>query len=1047
MISPSHDSAQLVGMYIAVLLMTGFTVLSVTALRRRSANKKCVLSLTFLLGGWTIATLGVAISRQAQLGPVAQMISSLVFVVLVIASFVLGIIGLVEFSVHRGRYRRGRKRAIFALVLDGLAVTFAIAGAVRAASGRQPFSPIAGGAPAQPVAIEEWNFRLNPPSGWQQANAQKLNPLARVALTRTAPTAFFMVVTEKLPVGVPVNLGAAAEIIKGQLKANGGKFIEEPLRDHGLDGIRLETEAAPGGIKLYFNHWITQHRGIVYQLVTWGPPAARDALRAQSDKLRAGFEIIDRNRSAVPASARAKSVHASPQYGYAIDCRDTDWMLRWENLAKDLPDADYGVMNSNGSACLCVIPVWIGDGDPDLDALTHALAGRIGVAFPDDNIYGLKDWQQGKGAGLAKGRAFAFERNVEGTDLLYRLRVLRHLNFAYLLAAWFDKAHESRTDLLDEGLDRIYFAPPPMGPPPRSEMNDRALMRHGVVCNEIGLWHDRRGESEAAREWFGRALELGKPDAVVALNYAESTARLGKTDEALTFLDEQIAKFPGHAKLGSKRAEIQLQSGDSEAATKGLAALFESGFRDDAQFAGFIEMLCEKGDTEAAFAALDKYAVGKKTPALRRTRATVHQYRHEYDNAADILREVLKDSPGDAQAALMLADSYFGAERYGDTITECDKLIAQHRDSAFVYRRKGFAQLSLKRYREAKVSLEKAHEKSPADAELKRTLDYVSGLLGEGANTLVKKPLEPVAIPDDLLAEPPADKAAAYLAGFDAWYPQSVRAIEFVKGRELRTTERQVIKVVAQQGVEKFSTLEFRFDPLSEEIFVNSLSVKDADGKVIATGKADDSYVVDDGADAMATQGKVLHVPVPGLKPGCTLEFAVTRREVGSVEGFTFRPHLFSKAFPVLRSTLFVRAPHAAVKWEGTSGITAKKLDGALVWSVDQPAIYRWEPLQAPLETFSPMVWVADAGTSWQSEAKSYLGQIKDRLALDETVRAAAGEAIKGLRNEAEKTAALARFVQRELTYKAIEFGRRARMPNSAAQTLRNKYGDCKDHA
>jgi hypothetical protein len=97
------------------------------------------------------------------------------------------------------------------------------------------------------------------------------------------------------------------------------------------------------------------------------------------------------------------------------------------------------------------------------------------------------------------------------------------------------------------------------------------------------------------------------------------------------------------------------------------------------------------------------------------------------------------------------------------------------------------------------------------------TLDYVSGLLGEGANTLVKKLIEPVAIPADLLSNRPPDKAAAYLAGFDAWYPQSVRAIEFVKGRELRTTERQVIKVVAQQGVEKFSTLEFRFDPLSEK--------------------------------------------------------------------------------------------------------------------------------------------------------------------------------------------------------------------------------------
>ena len=39
------------------------------------------------------------------------------------------------------------------------------------------------------------------------------------------------------------------------------------------------------------------------------------------------------------------------------------------------------------------------------------------------------------------------------------------------------------------------------------------------------------------------------------------------------------------------------------------------------------------------------------------------------------------------------------------------------------------------------------------------------------------------------------------------------------------------------------------------------------------------------------------------------------------------------------------------------------------------------------------------------------------------------------------------RLVQEQLTYKAIEFGSGARVPNSASTVLANKFGDCKDHS
>ncbi|HEV7924351.1 MAG TPA: transglutaminase-like domain-containing protein, partial [Verrucomicrobiae bacterium] len=61
--------------------------------------------------------------------------------------------------------------------------------------------------------------------------------------------------------------------------------------------------------------------------------------------------------------------------------------------------------------------------------------------------------------------------------------------------------------------------------------------------------------------------------------------------------------------------------------------------------------------------------------------------------------------------------------------------------------------------------------------------------------------------------------------------------------------------------------------------------------------------------------------------------------------------------------------------------------------------------------------------------------------------RSKARQLVAGLSNDVSKVVALGEFVQSNCTYKAIEFGRRGRIPNRPAEILENKYGDCKDHA
>jgi hypothetical protein len=93
------------------------------------------------------------------------------------------------------------------------------------------------------------------------------------------------------------------------------------------------------------------------------------------------------------------------------------------------------------------------------------------------------------------------------------------------------------------------------------------------------------------------------------------------------------------------------------------------------------------------------------------------------------------------------------------------------------------------------------------------------------------------------------------------------------------------------------------------------------------------------------------------------------------------------------------------------------------------------------------MLWIADDAGRWPLIVSNYLGAISDRLEPDADLQNESRQLVARLDNPGAKIELLARYVQTNLTYKAIEFGRRARIPNKPADVLRNKYGDCKDHA
>ncbi len=99
-------------------------------------------------------------------------------------------------------------------------------------------------------------------------------------------------------------------------------------------------------------------------------------------------------------------------------------------------------------------------------------------------------------------------------------------------------------------------------------------------------------------------------------------------------------------------------------------------------------------------------------------------------------------------------------------------------------------------------------------------------------------------------------------------------------------------------------------------------------------------------------------------------------------------------------------------------------------------------------ETLNPVLRVGGSDSSWKEAGKAYLDQIGKQLKppgkdLEEiAARVAPADA-----TDAVRAAALASYVQRTLNYHAVEFGVRGRIPRPAAETLKRKQGDCKDHS
>ncbi|MDB6066806.1 MAG: hypothetical protein JWR26_3014 [Pedosphaera sp.] len=1048
-LAAGNESPQFVGVGLVMLLLASLILKSFSIARRPTANSKCAISLGIMLSAVFVLSLTSTVNRFFPVHRILIGLGVLTAMAAMVPAVVLAIIGLVEYGNQKGRYSQGQAQAIWTLSLAVVffcimfvGVIWGIQQARLNAQGVRKDQPGAG----QLLTFDDLNFKIRSPGKpWVQLDAKKINKSANVVFTRARPQVSFMVIAERAGMGSGWSTEALAEVAKATLrsKSDSYKILEEgPLRRQELDGVQLESDVQNQNLRLFYRHWFCVTNGYIYQLVAWGGYEDAAAVRSKSEEMFSSFSMNDPERQGFKSGTEPGDYHSS-LFSYSVKMGGSGWRMS-SLMAKNFPDAELTAWDENRNVGLFVIPIFLMGQKPQTETLTQAMAGFLGIAFPGSEIQDEKPIVQGDWAGVE----FGYERPSAQGKLIYRVKVLQSHQWAYLIGAYHLQQKNEKGMMLEETLARVELSTRSNSPSLLAEkFSDADKRRQGLVFNEMGMFHYKARQYEKSAVYFQIAFDFEKKSGVFLSNLANANSLAGKRQEALDRIQSNPDLLAGSQSLRATQANLQLQLEQVDNALTNYAALFAEGYRNDDHFVAYITLLSQTKKQDVALAAVENYLKENESTAVRLVEARLYRQKKEFTKAVELLKTLAAKYPYNTEVALSLADTYCQASLFTEAVATCQKQIDAQDDSASIYYLKGCSEFGLKRYREAKVSFEAALKKSPNSTETKSYLDLVSGMLGEGSNSVLKEKIAAVPIPETLLNTMPPDAPTSYTKDYGARYLKFITAISFTKKKEYKRTEHFVVKVIDSSGVAALSTMQFGFDPLSEGIFVNELKVKDEEGKVMTTGDVADYYVVDAASATQVSQKKVLNIPIGGLRPGCLVELTVTRQDLSPPDEFPFTAHASISSFPILEDILLIQGETNALKFAGLAAENGPKSDGGLYWVRKQPEVYKWEPMEQSPTEFAPVLYVGDGTTTWNGEAKKYLEKLGDYLQLDAAGHELAEKVARNSGGEAERILLLARYVQTNYTYKALEFGRRARLPHKTLEIVRNKYGDCKDHA
>ena len=894
----------------------------------------------------------------------------------------------------------------------------------------------------------ELNFRLDlGGAAYTYVDFTAQAPDASFAAVRFSPNAFSIVVVEDLGPGFTAE--EYAEIVQISMTSRFDGGVEGAIRDASDIGLREERgmrvvqktiHATVGATPVTYVLSAVVDGARAYQLLTFASDEPDDVVIAEANRLLAGFEIMDPalNQDVV-AEANAIDDYRSGTFGYRFRARGKGWYA-WSDLDNTKDGADFGALSALGYGAVVMPMCWRGEA-PNENSIYRVMMQQFGEDYPADFVTEERDVRKGD----ASGKLLVGVDETEGENYLYLQWIIANEHCAYTLAAWGpEKGRNVRKDLeklwkdfeisgRPTALDEVYAS-------------DAEREVNAYLVNALGLhFYEARSFRDAFR-YFEQASDLSPNDEAYVVNAVRSLVEIDAFEEAGPWLETRVGPFGENQLVRSWDAWLAYQTGNPEKALGIYEALFDEGHRDDDDFAAYMTMLADAGRWDELEAEFDAYAAGGESESTRQLQVQLLTRRGRYDEALALLDRMTVGRPFNADLVFERIAVLDEMGAPAEVLKLAESLIENGYRSMTAYYYKGDAEFQLRSFREARASFEQALSYAPGNTGIREYLDAIDHMLGEGDTSTISKPIQAVELPPDLGKVFEDDSGGAGRNGYGAVFGARITGYDFDADDTLIQTLYRKIHVLDDNGVTQFSTLEFDFDPAFESLYVNRLVVRNEDAEQVAEGDLGTYYLTNSETGYEASTEKTVHLPVPSLAPGHTIEAVVTKRTSVEKGSFPLETVYLSSDRPIEYSALFVRGQHARLHY-AASGVQPPRVSGdALVWEAELPIAFRWEPLQPYFDQILPWVQLGTVSDSWEATGLDYLGKIEDKLAVDDVAERAA-RLVEGVDSEQRKIEILSAWVQDEIRYEALEFGRRAYIPKTARETIRDRYGDCKDHA
>ncbi len=417
------------------------------------------------------------------------------------------------------------------------------------------------GGPARNVTarFEEFNITATYASNsWLKLDTARLTPLTCLALAKPTPEIAIVLVCERVGVELDLNKSTLLTLAKHHIRATApgvefGKEIDASVGN--IQGVEYEATVNAPEHPMYWLNWVGACNGYSYQVVAFGKPDDAAEIAKASREFRRGLHQIEPTRIAHAAQKNIAGHYKSNEFSYELDLTGTPW-LKLDLAALKQPAIDFAAFTGAGNG-LVVLAIPMPHRALDMDVLTSSVLAGSGLDQPGNEIVRTTPYK----CGALECREIEIHRCQDGKNVIGRVKIICDDRCAYVLYGWSLADDKENVALVQKALDA--FGIFPHKPLNLNNLAERQRNGCALALNDLGMRYYTRGDVEGATDFFRKALDLAPSNEVAASNYVEALAKLGRADDALSFLKDHEATFAKMPRIRALQAKLMCQKGDS----------------------------------------------------------------------------------------------------------------------------------------------------------------------------------------------------------------------------------------------------------------------------------------------------------------------------------------------------------------------------------------------------------------------------------------------------------------------------------------------------